>query len=434
MHGTHLEDLTTRIKPKTASNLLLWFVVAFIVAFFLWAGFTELDRTVRGQGRVIPSARLQVVSNLEGGVVQQILVHAGQLVRAGDVLIRLDPTTTGSELGSGQSQVTSLQVKIARLVAEIQDREPVYPATSDPAIADQVRIEQALHASRLGNLAGIIGAGQARIGEIQRGVAEAEATLRSRTTTYQQRLDEVRLIRPLVERGIEPRLSLIQAESAADVARSEMEGGVQAVARARTGVAEARSTLAQAHQEWRAQAATELATAQAELEARSRGLPALTNRMERTVLRAPLTGRINRVLVTTVGGTVRAGEPVVEIVPSGDSLLVEARVKPDDIAFVRLGQSARVAITAYDRSIYGLLEGSVVGISPDAVAEERTGETYYLVRVRTNENALRDPAGRPMPIGPGMVAEVDLLGDKRTVLQYLLTPITRMGETAFREK
>src|SRR6476469_1706373 len=145
MHGTHLEDLTTRIKPKTASNLLLWFVVAFIVAFFLWAGFTELDRTVRGQGRVIPSARLQVVSNLEGGVVQQILVHAGQLVRAGDVLIRLDPTPTGSELGSGQAQVTSLQVKIARLVAEIQDREPVYPVTNDPAIAGQVHIEQALH-------------------------------------------------------------------------------------------------------------------------------------------------------------------------------------------------------------------------------------------------------------------------------------------------
>lgn len=434
MHGTHLEDLTTRIKPRTASNLLLWFVVAFIVTFFLWAGFTELDRTVRGQGRVIPSARLQVVSNLEGGVVQEILVHSGQLVRAGDVLLRLDPTATGSELGSGQSQVTSLQVKIARLIAEVQDREPIYPATSDPAIADQLRIEQALHASRLANLAGIIGAGQARIGEVQRSVAEAEATYRGRTSTYQQRQSEARIIRPLVERGIEPRLSLIQAESAADVARSEMEGAAETVARARSGVAEARSTLAQAHQEWRAQAATELATAQAELAARSRTLPALTNRMERTVLRAPLPGRINRVLITTVGGSVRAGEPVVEIVPSGDSLLIEARVKPADIAFVRLGQHARVAITAYDRSVYGLLDGSVVGISPDAMAEERTGETYYLVRVRTTENALRDPDGHPMPIGPGMVAEVDLLGDKRTILQYLLTPITRMGETAFREQ
>jgi adhesin transport system membrane fusion protein len=434
MHGTHLEDLTTRIRPRTASNLLLWFVVAFIIAFFLWAGFTELDRTVRGQGRVIPSARLQIVSNLEGGVVQEILVHAGQQVRAGDVLIRLDPTLSGSELGSGQATVTALQVKIARLVAEVQDREPAYPASNDPAIADQIQIERALHASRLANLAGIIGAGEARISEVSRSVAEAEATYRARTSTYEQRQSEARIIRPLVERGIEPRLSLVQAESAADVARSEMEGAAETVARARSGVAEARSTLAQAHQEWRAQAGTELATAQAEMASRSRALPALANRMERTVLRAPLAGRINRILVTTVGGSVHAGEPVVEIVPSGDSLLIEARVKPADIAFVRLGQHARVAITAYDRAVYGLLEGSVVGISPDAMAEERTGETYYLVRVRTTENVLRDPDGHPMPIGPGMVAEVDLLGDKRTVLQYLLTPITRMGETAFREQ
>jgi adhesin transport system membrane fusion protein len=434
MHGTHLEDLTTRIRPRTASNMLLWFVVAFVIVFFLWAGFTELDRTVRGQGRVVPSARLQIVSNLEGGVVQQILVRAGQQVRAGDVLIRLDPTSTGSELGSGQATVTALQLKIARLEAEIMDRDPVYPATSDPAIADQIRIEQALHASRLANLAGLLGAGQARLGEVQRSVAEAQATYRARTSNYQQRLSEARIIRPLVERGIEPRLSLVQAESAADIARSEMEGAAETVARAGSGVAEARSTLAQAHQEWRAQAATELATAQAELAARSRALPALANRMDRTVLRAPLSGRINRVLVTTIGGSVHAGEPVVEIVPSGDSLLIEARVKPADIAFVRLGQHARVAITAYDRSVYGLLDASVVGISPDALAEERTGETYYVVRVRTTENLLRDPSGHPMPIGPGMVAEVDLLGDKRTVLQYLLTPITRMGETAFREQ
>jgi adhesin transport system membrane fusion protein len=434
MHGTHLEDLTTRIKPRTASNLLLWFVVAFIVAFFLWAGFTELDRTVRGQGRVIPSARLQIISNLEGGVVQQILVHAGQQVRQGDVLIRLDPTTTGSELGSGQATVSALRVKIARLEAEVQDREPVYPPTNDSSIAEQIQIEQALHSSRLANLAGIIGAGQARMAEVQRSVAEAEAAYRSRTSTYEQRQSEARIIRPLVERGIEPRLSLIQAESAADVARSDMEGAAQTVARARAAVVEARSTLAQNHQEWRAQAANELATAQAELAARSRALPGLENRVERTVLRAPLAGRINRVLVTTVGGTVHAGEPVVEIVPSGDSLLIEARVKPSDIAFVHIGQNARVAITAYDRAVYGLLEGSVVGISPDAMSEERTGETYYLVRVRTNENVLRDPNGHPMPIGPGMVAEVDLLGEKRTVLQYLLTPITRMGETAFREQ
>ncbi len=435
MHGTHLEDLTTRIKPRTASNLLLWFVVAFVVAFFLWAGFTELDRTVRGQGRVIPSSRLQVVSNLEGGIVQDILVRQGQLVRAGDVLIRLDPTQTGAEFGSGEATVSALSFKIARLTAEIMGRDPVYPPASDPVLADQIRIEQALHASRMADLAGIVGAARARLSQVQRSVAEAEASYQARSETWRQRRAEARLIRPLVERGIEPRLSLVQAESAADIAQSEMEGASQAVSRARAGVAEANASLAQAQQEWRAQAANELATAQAELAARRRALPALANRLERTVLRAPLAGRINRVLVTTRGGTIRAGEPIVEIVPSEGSLLIEARVKPDDIAFVSLGQHARVAITAYDRSIYGVLEGRVVGISPDAVAEERTGETFYIVRVRTDQAELRAPGGGPaMPIGAGMVAEVDLLGEKRTVLQYLLTPISRLRETALREQ
>ena len=149
---------------------------------------------------------------------------------------------------------------------------------------------------------------------------------------------------------------------------------------------------------------------------------------------APLAGRINRVLVTTRGGTIRPGEPVVEIVPSNENLLVEVLIHPSDIAFVRIGQPARVAITAYDRSIYGVLDGEVVTISPDATLNERTGESFYTVKVRTNLNYLRDVNGRQMPIGVGMTAEVDLLGEKRNILQYILSPIARLSETAFREQ
>jgi adhesin transport system membrane fusion protein len=434
MHGTHLEDLTTRIRPRTASNLLLWFVIAFVVAFFLWAALTELDRTVRGMGRVIPSSQLQIVSNLEGGVVQDILVRGGQHVRAGDELIRLDRTQTGAEYGSGEATLSALGFKIDRLRAEVLGREPQYSAARDALAADQIRIEQSLHASRIADLQSRTGAASARVSQAQRAVAEAEANYQARASTYEQRRSEARLIRPLVERGIEPRLSLVQAESAADIARSEMAAASATIGRARSAVAEAQSSLSQGQREWRALAATELATAQAEYGARQRALPALADRAQRTVLRAPLSGRINRVLVTTRGGSIRAGEPVVEIVPSEESLLVEVRIRPDDIAFVSIGQNARVAITAYDRAIYGVLEGRVVSISPDAVLEERTGETFYTVRVRTNVNMLRDPNNRPLPLGPGMVAEVDLLGEKRTILQYILSPITRLSETALREQ
>lgn len=434
MSETHLEDLTDRIKPRTASNLLLWFVIGFVVLFVIWAAFAELERTVRGMGRVIPSSQLQIVSNMEGGVVQDILIRPGQQVDEGDPLIRLDPTQMGSEFGSGEATVSALTVKIARLQAEVQGRSPAYPAAADAATADQIRIEQALHASRMADLSSLTSAAAARAAQAERSVAEAQAAYQARVTARDSRLSEVRLLRPLVERGIEPRLSLAQAESAAAIAASEAQQAAESIARARASVSEARSALAQIRQEWRAQAANELATAQAELAARRRAMPALAERVDRTVVRAPLAGRINRVLVTTRGGTARPGEPLVEIVPSDERLLVEARVRPDDIAFVSLDQEARVAITAYDRSVYGALDGRVVAISPDAVTEERTGETFYLVRVRTDENALKDQAGRRLPIGPGMVAEVNILGDTRTVLQYILSPITKLSESAFRER
>jgi adhesin transport system membrane fusion protein len=191
--------------------------------------------------------------------------------------------------------------------------------------------------------------------------------------------------------------------------------------------------MTQLRNNWRSEAATELSAAQAELSARRQGLPALEERVERTSVRSPLAGRINRVLITTRGAAVQPGQPLVEIVPSEDNLLIEARIRPQDIASVRIGQEARVGITAYDPSVFGKLEGKVVSVSPDAVVDPETKESFYQVLIRTDSRALRSAAGAELPIGPGMVADVSLRGDDRTVLQYLLTPITRLGEGAMRE-
>ena len=411
MAETHLEDLTDRIKPRAASNLLLWGVVGFVLVFFVWAAFAELDRTVRGMGRVIPSSQLQIVSALEAGIVEQIFVRSGQRVRANDPLLLLDPTQSGAELGSGSAALSALEARAARLEAEVAGRAPVFPAPRDDMMRDQIRIEEALYRARASALAGLTGAASARLSGAERAVAEAQAAYRARTANRDARQAEARILRPLVERGIEPRLSLIQAEGAAAIAASEAAGAAASIARA----------------------STELATTQAELAARRRALPALAERVQRTTLRAPLSGTVNRVLVTTRGSAIQPSQPLVEIVPSQESLLIEVRIRPQDIASVRMGQLARVAITAYDRAVYGTLEARVVAISPDAVSEERTGETYYVVRVRTDANALRDRQGRSFPIGPGMIAEADLLGDRRTVLQYILSPLSRLSERAFRE-
>lgn len=429
---THIEDLADRIKPRTASSVLLWVMVAFFVAFIAWAALTELDRTVRGQGRVIASSQLQVVSNLEGGVVESISVKTGQQVRANQELVRLDRTATGAELGSGEASANALGMKIARLSAEVAGREPSYPAPADPAAASQLMIERSLHASRMQELGSLVSAGQARILQANRAVQEAQAAYDARVTARDARRQELNMIRPMVEKGIEPRLSLMQAESAYSVAVSEAAAAAAAIARARGAVSEAQSALNQQRQDWRSLAATELATAQAEYSARRAALPALAERAGRTVVRAPLPGRVNRVLVTTVGSAVGPGAPLVEIVPSEETLLVETMVRPQDIGWVRMGQKAKVAITAYDPSVYGSLDGVVTAISPDATLNEKTGESFYTVQVRTSSNALVRN-GRKLAIGTGMVADVSLLGDKRSILAYILTPITRLRETAFRE-
>lgn len=217
------------------------------------------------------------------------------------------------------------------------------------------------------------------------------------------------MLRPLVANGIEPRLSLIQADRQASVATSQGMQALAAVARAQSSVAEARATLAQTRQGWRSKAAQELAATQAKLAAKRQTLPALQDRFNRTTVRAPLVGRINRVLATTVGGNIRPGEPLVEIVPVDRGLTIEARVRPSDISFVQQRQRALVKITAYDYSIYGGLEGTVIGILPDAIRDERTEETHYTIRIMTTSDALRDQNGRKLPISAGMVANVNLI-------------------------
>jgi membrane fusion protein, adhesin transport system len=424
-----IEDRLRRFEPRTASNLLLWGIFAFVLLFIIWASLTKIDRTVRGEGRVVSSSRLQVISNLEGGIVADILVQSGQDVAAGAPLIRLDGTLSTAEFGSSNAATSALAVKIARLRAEVAGRTPSYPPSDDGLVA----IESALHDARMAELASLAAGARARITQAERALAEAQANYGARASAQRSAAAERDMIRPLVERGIEPQIALVQSQNAATITANEANAASAAIARARATLAEAQAGLNQGTQDWRARAATELATAQAELSARAQTLPALSNRVDRTVIRAPVGGRVNRVLVTTVGGSVSPGQPLVELVPSREALQVEALVSPKDIGSVRIGQRAKVDITAYDPAVYGSLEGQVVTISPDAVLNERTGETHYLVRVRTGRAALIDRSGARLAIGSGMVATVNLLGDKRSVMSYILTPITRLSETAFRE-
>lgn len=429
----HIEDVVDDIEPGKASRLLFWGITIFFVVLFAWAALAEIDRTVRGQGRVISSSQLQVITSLEGGVLEDILVQPGQRVAAGAELVRLDPTQSGAELGSTSATAIALDMKIARLRAEVAGQAPAYPAPADAEAARQLQVEQSLYASRQAALSAALAAGQAQVQNARQGVAQAQAAVQARRSALTQAQSEVTAVRPLVDNGIEPRMTLTRAVSQQATAQSDLAAAQAALSQAGAQVAEANANLARIRQDWREQAAGELALAQADYEARASSLPALQERLARTTLRAPTAGEVSRVLVTTKGSAVSPGAPLVELVSDEDTLLVEVRIRPQDIGSVRIGQEAKVGITAYDQSVYGSLEGRVRTISPDSIVDPNTGEIYYVVRVATAANALQGPGGQELVIGPGMVADVSLLGDKRTVLQYLLTPITRLSETAFRE-
>ncbi len=430
---TALEGAPDRLLERNFATVLLWVIVALTVSLLVWAGLARVDEVVHANGHVIPSSRLQVVSNLEGGLVKQILVKAGDRVSAGQPLLRLDATATSADFARSDISIDALIARAARLEAEARGRPLVFPAAIATSVPALVANERALHNAQLSNMASQREIVAARFQQAERAAGQASADTATRAEMLAQARRETAILAPLVEKGVEPAMSLVRAESAERQAASARDAAAEAGRRAEAARAEAASALRNVDQQFRAQAAEALATTRAEIAAQSKTMPALADRMQRTELRAPLSGRVNRVLVSTIGGTIRPGEPLVEVVPDGDSLVIEADVKPADIAFLRLGQGANIKVSAYDYSVYGTLPGKVERIAPDAVVNERTGESHFTIRVRTSGSLVGRNGGR-LPIGPGMTAEVDVLGDDRSVLSYILTPVTRLRDSAFREK
>jgi adhesin transport system membrane fusion protein len=431
---TTLERAPDRLLERNFASILLWVIVALTLSMLLWAWLATVDEVVHGNGRVVPSSRLQVVSNLEGGVVAEILVRAGDRVKAGQPLLRLDATQMSGEYARSDTSLDALRARAARLEAEARGRPLVFPADIRSSAPELVANEQALHAAQLSTYATERAIASSRLQQAERGLAEAEAERAARQEALAQAEREVEVIAPLVEKGVEPKMSLVRARSAASQAASQRDGAALAARRAVAARAEAQSALRGVEDRFRAEASEALATTRAEIAAQSETMPMLADRLRRTVLTAPVSGIVNRVLVSTVGGSIRPGEPLVEVVPVEDSLVVEALIAPADIGFVHVGQPATVKISAYDYSVFGSLPGRVEQIAPDALVDERTGESHFTVRVRTDETALSGEDGARLPISPGMTAEVDVLGRERSVLNYLLTPLTRLRDTAFREK
>ena len=430
-----LETLAREMQGRQSwrGSLLMGVILLFFGVALIWAAVTEIDDVTRATGRIVPSSDVQVIQATEPGVLQTLHVREGDIVDANQMLMELDGTQLASQLDQEQQRAYGLMARIARLQASIDDADLAF---SDILIAQApavVRSETALYHARRTELASEIAVLERQRSQRQEQLAEAQVDLDTARETMALLDEERAIMEPLVRRGVEPETTLLALRAREADWRGREIRARASLARLQAGLSEIDDQMRALRARARAAALADLALATAELAALEPSLPALRDRAERAVIRAPLRGVVNRIHRTTIGSLARPGEDLIEIVPLDDTLLVEAYVRPDDIAFVYPGQPVKVKVTAYDFSRYGSLNGEITRIGADAVTRsEREAEEFFVVHVRTEENFL-DADGVVVEVMPGMVTEIDMLSGRKTVLEYLTRPVVRVRDRAFRE-
>jgi membrane fusion protein, adhesin transport system len=418
--------------PRRLQQLSVIASAALVAGFCIWASLSPVQEFAVGQGKVIPARKLQVVQNLEGGIVRAIAVREGQQVKAGDLLLSIDPTAPGSQLAEGREKSAGLMAAAARLDAEAKGLRPRFPDETQQRRPDIIATETALFESRRRELESALSAFDLQIRQREQEVIETQAKIDSLKATLGVARREWDLVRPLVASGAAARVEGLRAEGKIIETEGALRGAELALPRVEAALAEAKDKRSEKQQSFRSDALARLAQAENELAALTQAMRGAEDKVRRTDMTAPVNGIVKSVNVTTIGQVVQPGSSAVEIVPMDDTLLVEAQVRPQDIAFLRPGLDAMVKLSAYDFTIYGGLPGTLEHIGADSVTTEK-GDTYYIIRVRTRAAALRH-RDRDLPIIPGMVADVEVRTGEKTVMQYLLKPMTRMQQQALRER
>lgn len=415
--------------PKGA-RIVIWLSVASVAVLLLWSAFAVLDEVTRGEGKVIPSRQIQILQSLDGGIVSEILAREGQTVKVGDLLLKVDPTRMVSSLRENQSQYLALLAKGARLRALAEGSRfspPDEVVKQAPEIVEQ---ERSLYESRRAELDATIGVARQQSAQRSQELVSVRARREQASQSYTLTAKELEMTRPLVRTGAVSDVELLRLERDVARYRGERDSANSDIPRLESAVAESARKIQEVELTFRNTARSELSEVNAKLNALSEGSTALEDRVKQTEIRSPVNGTVKQLKVNTVGGVVQPGKDVIELVPSDDALLLEARVLPRDIAFLRPGQKALVKFTAYDFAVYGGLDATLEQIGADSVVDEK-GNAFFVVKVRTLSNTIGQ---QKLPIIPGMVAEVDILTGKKTVLSYLLKPILRAKAKALTER
>lgn len=418
----------THEQPLRA-RYLLYGTLFTIVALIVWAYFAEIDELARGEGKVVPSSQLQVIQSLDGGVVEQIYVKEGQLVEQGDLLVRVDPTRFTSSLAENQAQVFALKVKAMRLEALTQDKPFILPEDMYALGVEIIEQERSLYDSTVSEMYEQTSISDQQIIQRQQELREARAKQQQAQRSLELTNQELRATEPLIANGAVSEVEVLRLRR--DIARlkGERDQASAQISRSQAAIAEAERKKQEIRLSFNNKLSTELSDTLGKLSALNATSSGIVDKVEKADLKSPMRGTVKRLLINTIGGVIQPGRDVLEIVPQDDTLLLEVKIRPKDIAFLHPGQKAIVKITAYDFAVYGSLEGVVEQIGADTVINEKE-EAFYIVRVRTSSAEL----GEDKPIIPGMVAQVDIMTGKKTIFDYLVKPVTRAKANSLSER
>lgn len=422
--------LQTR-PPRFATNVVLIGLLLVIIG-LIWAYFAELEEVTRGDGRVVPSRQIQVVQASEKGIVKEILAEEGDIVEQGQILIRIDDTDFSSQLGEIRQKRWGMLARTTRLSAETTGADLVFPQSLQESVPGLVAEETKVYQTKKTRLENELAVLRSQAAQREQEYEELLAKQRKLVAVIEIMKRELEINEALYKRRVLPEIEFLRLKRQLSESEGELDVTKASVARTEAAREEAEERFRNARSTFLAEAQQELATARGELAIVQESIKAAADRVRRTDLVAPVRGIVNKLGVTTIGAVVQPGAAIVDIVPLDDTLLIEARIRPQDVAFLSPGQKATVKITAYDYSVYGGLDGKLERISADTTEDDK-GNRFFRISVRTDKSFLGGESN-PLPIIPGMVASVDILTGQKSVLDYLLKPIKKVRDEALRER
>ena len=426
LSGAVLEVAPTRLR------FVLYFWIVAVAVFFLWANFALIDEIARGDGEIIPSGENQIIQNLEGGIVEEILVHEGELVSKGQILIKIDNKKSSSSFSSNAVKADALQAKIARLRAESKGVKFNVDKQLKKRIPYIVGNEKSLYETNKFQLGSKIAVLKEKLIQKEHELTEAKSQMKHLKASNRMIQEEVRMTQPMVAKGVRSKIDFLKLKREANEIESKYDATKESIPRLKSAIKEVKSSINEANYMFKADAKVKRNEALAELRSLRETSTALQDQVSRTVVRSPMKGVVQKLFVHTLGGVIKPGEDIMEIVPSDQKLLVEVKIKPADIAFIYFGQKAIVKFSAYDFSIYGGLDGKVVFISADTEKDEKDN-VFYKVRIETEKNHLVRN-GEELKIIPGMTLNVDIITGQKSVLDYILKPILKTKQYTFTER